>query len=235
MRIASLGLVIVIACNGDKPAPRPAAVGSAAVEVITPTAPPPASTAVSPARIDAFWSWFRDHAAELRAVKDLEKTMGTVSLEIAKVNPDVFGEIGAQGDDRLLVLSADGRSELFGIVQAMFAARPTVPGWKIVAFRQRDPGMQIAMGKTQLDAQVIKFTAKPGDGGKLDVQVFVPGAATVDEMRQVGFVVMDHTVGEFDMGTKVGNVDFAPIKDAPATAKPLAEMPALVDALPATH
>jgi hypothetical protein len=38
-------------------------------------------------------------------------------------------------------------------------------------------------------------------------------------------------LGEYDMETKIGGIEFAALDAAPASAKPLTELPAMVDAL----
>ena len=170
------------------------------------------------------------HAAELRAEKNIEATMEKISAELDKVDAGVFAEIGADHDNRTLVLSVDGKKDLFPIVQKVYAARPTVPGWTILAFRQRDSGFAIEMQGKKIEPSTVKFVATP-NGGKLDVQVFLPRFADHDQMAQIGFVMLDHSVGEYDMETKIGGIEFSPLEQAPATAKPLVELGAAVDAL----
>jgi hypothetical protein len=184
--------------------------------------------------IVTFWTWFAQHAAELKAEPDLQKAMERISDETAKIDPDLIGEVALEGNTRQLVLSADGKRELFPKVQAVYAARPGhIDGWSVIAFRPRDKaidGMTIDMGKHTVEAKQVKFVAEPADH-KLDVVVYIPHFTTVDEMGSLGFILLDHTVGEYDMETKIGGVDFASLDDAPKTAKPLNELPAAVDAL----
>ena len=74
-----------------------------------------------------FWAWFQKSAPALRRERDLQRVMETISEQIEKVHPGVIAEIGSSGEDRELVISADGRRELFPVVQEIYAARPTVP------------------------------------------------------------------------------------------------------------
>ena len=185
-------------------------------------------------RIAAFWKWFAEHAPALKAEPDLQKVMETVSNETEKIDPGLIGEIAVDGDKRQLVLSADGNRELFPLVQATYAARPAqLEGWSVVAFRPRakaNDGMTIELAGNKITPRDVKFVATPTEH-KLDVVVFIPGFTTVDEMGSLGFVLLDHAVGEYDMETKIAGVDFAGLDKAPASAKPLTELPAQVDAL----
>jgi hypothetical protein len=202
--------------------------------VLPVTAPTGTSAAAPASRVATFWAWFTDHAAALRAEKDLRKTMTEISDELEKASPGVFAEIGGDGDNRTLVLSVDGKKDLFPQVMELHDARPTVPGWTIVAFRQRakpgDPGLTLEMGDQKIEPGKMKFAGTRA-GAKLDIDVFIPGHATDKEMARIGFVILDHVVGEYDMETKIGGIEFAPLDKAPAGAKPLTELPAMVDAL----
>ena len=187
------------------------------------------------ARVTGFWTWFVEHAQELRVEKDGVKAMQRIGDELAKIDSDLIAEIGVNGETRELVISADGHKELFPRVQEVYAARPAhVEGWAIVAFRQRDPrldGMSIELNGKAITAKDLKFVATPVDG-KLDIQVFIPGFTTNEEMGTLAYVILDHTIGEYDMETKIGVIDLAAIDNAPSTARPLDQLPAAVDALP---
>jgi hypothetical protein len=184
--------------------------------------------------VAAFWKWFVEASAGLRA-GDARETMNRISDELKKIDQGVFAEIRIQGEDRTLVITADGNRKLFPIVEEIFAARPTVAGWDIVAFRQRakdgEPALRVEMSGKKLDAENVKFVGKSGGELKLDIDVFMPGFTNEKDMAQVGYVLLDHVVGEYDMETKIGAITFAPIAKAPDAAKPLKDLPAIVDAL----
>lgn len=212
-------LVLGGACGGKKEDKGP------------PPAEPAASTTPAPEKAAAFWKWFSAHAADLQKDPNMQATMETISAELGKVYPGVFVEIGKDGEELTLVLSVDGIKKLFPDVQALYAARPTVPGWKIVAFRQRDAGFTVEMNGIKIEPKTVKFVGEPA-GGKLDITVYLPGYKQGDNnLGQIGFILLDHTIGEYDMETKIGGIDFAALDKAPAQAKPLTDLPAMVDAI----
>ncbi|HMF40296.1 MAG TPA: hypothetical protein VKQ32_06365 [Polyangia bacterium] len=191
----------------------------------------PTSTRATPpseADIATFWAWFQKNAAALRADQNLRRTMGTISDELEKLDAGVIAEIGELRESRELVISADGKRALFPAVQQIYSARPQVPGWTIVAFRQRAKPMVIEMNGKRLDPKSMKVVAAR-DGDKLDIEVFVPGFTTLEDLGAASFVVLDHLLGEYDMETKIGGIEWAAIEKAPASAHPLAELPALLD------
>lgn len=206
------------------------AVGASADPVPAPRPAPAAAPAPTGATAQ-FWAWFGKHAAELHAEKDLRHVMETISDQLDKTHPSVVAEIGSAGAERTLVLSADGDRRLFPVVQELHAARPTVAGWKIVAFRPRGGGLQvIKMNGAKLDPRKLKFVGSR-DGDRLSIVVFVPGFTTLERLGPLGFLALDHLVGEYDMETKIGGIEFAALKQAPPKARPLSELPAMVDGL----
>jgi hypothetical protein len=187
------------------------------------------AAAADSATIAAFWAWFQKNATALHADKDLQRAVETISEALEKVHPGVFAEIGTSRKDRQLVISVDGKRELFPVVQAIYAVRPKIPGWTIVAFRPRsDPGFVIEMNGKKLDPKTMKVTAA-SDGQKLDINVFVPGFTTLEDLGQASFIVLDHLVGEYDMETRIGGIEWAAIERAPATARSLVDLPAILD------
>jgi hypothetical protein len=183
--------------------------------------------------IDGFWRWFVANASELSADPDGDAVCDAISGELAKVHEGLVGELSrGPHSDPTLIISANGNRALFPFVERVFTARPAVPGWEILAFRppatEGDLGV-INMDGHELDTKLIRFVAWPVDG-KLEVDVYVPGYTDEDEtIGAMGFIALDHTVGEYAMETRVGGISWYPIEDAPETARPLAE---LVAALP---
>ncbi len=220
--ILALGLG---ACGGKKDDKVPPAASA------TPVATTPTPTTPTANGATAFWKWFTDHATELHKTTDLRAVMESISAELEKAYPGVFAEIGKNGDELMLVISADGIKKLFPQVQEVYAARPTVPGWKIVAFRQRDAGFAIEMEGKKIEPKTVKFVGTPGEG-KLDLDVYLPGFKKDDEeMKKIGFIILDHVIGEYDMETKIGGIEFGALETAPAAAKSLTELPAMVDSI----
>ena len=248
-RLASCVLVMVLAaaCRDRPPPPQSSSASTTSASTFSvasaPTAPSgeselgecPAEEPDTRAAIATFWTWFGAHAKALHDDPDLRATMQTISDQLDKIECDVFAEIAQQADTRTLVLTADGKKEHFPLIKDIYAARADAAGWKVVAFRQRTPpaeAMPIEIDGKTLDPKTMKFTAKK-NGDKLDIVVFVPGFTTIDDLGSGAFVVLDHTVGEYDLETKIGAIDWQSTKKAPADARPLVELPKMVDeALP---
>lgn len=186
-----------------------------------------------PAGDDAFWAWFSEHANAL-AKSELGEARDQVQHELDVNEPGVSAEMTTEVGVRVLVLSADGDQAVFPRVKQVFAARPKVPGWKIVAFRQRQSGhiATLVAGDKKLAPLDMRYVATPA-GDKLDLVAFVPGYAGNDKVvGSLAFSALDYVVGEYDVETKLAAIKLLPLDQAPPAAHPIAELPAELDKLP---
>jgi hypothetical protein len=183
---------------------------------------------------EAFWKWFTTNSPSLSKEPKPIDVMNRIQEQLNKGHPGVLAEIGSTKERRKLVLTADGDRKIFPIIQRLYASRPTVEGWDVVAFRPRDiNALTIEMNGQKLDPRAVRYRAQRS-GDQLDVEVFVPGYVEGDKtMAQMAFIALDHTLGEYDVETKVAGIKLLPIERADATARPLAQLPAEIDALPA--
>jgi hypothetical protein len=212
----------LVACNQSAAPPAPASIVAAKLA--------PASEATA-----QFWSWFTVNASRL-ASGDLEKAMVEINDHLEPTHRGIFVEIGAGEHVRTLVITADGNRDYFPLVQKVFDVRPaSIPGWKIVAFRQRDAApFTIELGGLKLDPKDLRFVAGAGASGKIDLDVFVASYTDTPELKQALYIVLDHTLGEFDMETKIGGIDFHALSEAGSSARPLLELPRVLDAVVTT-
>ena len=183
-----------------------------------------------PADAARFWAWFARHAEALRADADLRRSLDRINAELARVHDGVFAEISPGRGEHTLALTADGVIDLFPVVLAIHGARPELAGWRIVAFRQRTDVAHLVItmdGLTLAPPKMKVVVARAGD--RLELTLFVPGFTSAEAMARPLYVVLDHAIGEYDLATKVGTVDFADLDDAPPSARSLLELPALFD------
>lgn len=93
-------------------------------------------TPISPE--DEFWKWFESNSNSLKNLKrNHTKIIESLHSELSKVSEGLTFEIGskeAYGND--FIVSADGIPERFSSVVRLAGAAPSLPGWRIVAFRQ---------------------------------------------------------------------------------------------------
>jgi len=219
-------LCAVLALVGCKKSPEPVVL------------PPPPVEVASPAAAPAFWTWVGAHVDALKAVKTgHEPVTEELARELEKIAPGLVFELGVGNGVLELIISADGRKALFPVVTKLVDAAPQLPDLKVVAFRPRRAmeGFSMQVRDTTLAGKDLWFVAgeDPSRKGMLGVDVFIVGMrGEHDEaLENAAFMMLEGTVGEFDLETKIGEVQFKP---APGKLelplKPLKELPATVDA-----
>lgn len=186
----------------------------------------------------AFWTWFAAHSEELaKVVNGREPVCRTLAAELTKVEKGLTWEFGPTKDGvREFTISADGAKELFRRVKAVIAAAPALPAWKLVAFRQRKSidKMTMEVDGARCDVGQILFRAAR-EGAKVGVEVYVPGMTPKNEKAVMtqGFILLDYSVGEVGVETRIGSIEFLPLTDKVNVKglRPLPELAAEVDRL----
>lgn len=185
---------------------------------------------------ERFWEWFQRHEREIRSVKNgSEPIVSQLATAIKKVHPSLVFEAGkAQDGVHEFIVSADGIRELIPKVESLVAAAPPMDGWRVLAFRQRHHGGAIRMGDRTISPDSIFYEATPNDG-KLDLNLYIEGLDSSNRkpLIQCCFLLLDAQVGEYDVMTRIGQLDFKPLAEVDGRQKPLTALPEEIDRLKA--
>lgn len=217
----------------------PALLLSVGLAVGSVQAAPPVAV-VPPTPEQTFWRWFQAHARQVATIHSgkepiadelaqrLEEFQSGLSYEVS--GPDKKG-------DRELVISADGIRERFPAVQRLVSAAPVIPGWRIVAFRQRHPE-SVKLGDRVITPKDFWIRVSNRDDGRVDLTPFAQVTSEADqtELDQALFLMLDSVLGEYDTETYVAGLDpVEPLVGDGGTVapdlRPLTDLPAIVDAL----
>jgi hypothetical protein len=183
-----------------------------------------------------FWRWFQEHETRLFAFeRDQKATFARLGKALDKVHGDLTFEFGPVHDGvREFVISAAGIKAAFPAVIALAAAAPPLPRWRITPFRPRRTVISdLKFGDKLLRSAQIAFVAEP-DGDKVGLRIFIQGFAPTAEhhYEQMGYLMLDEAIGEYDMETKVGFVEFWPLREPRIPAlRPLEELGHAIDQL----
>lgn len=208
---------------------------------------PPAPGDDQALRIETFWQWFNENEDQLFNIK-LDETgyvadehMATIVLlgeACAKIHEDLSVEIenaGASGI-RKLVISANGLTEVFPVVEEVVDRSRTPSRWEVVKYRQRQERINaLSLKGHTLKPQDIRFAVARHKGtGQFGVYIFIPGfnEAELDIWRHLGFIFLDLALGEFDVATKLTSVEFGEMDSMPhANRLTIGELPTVFDYL----
>lgn len=133
---------------------------------------------------------------------------------------------------REYVISAGGIRNSFHAVEALAEGAPDLPRWKITKYRPRRPDLgRLQIGEQMIDPQDVEF-ALDRDGDRVGLFLFIDGYSESNSKLwgQVGFLFLDVALGEYDVETKVGHIDFKPYAfKTELERRPLTELPAHFD------
>jgi hypothetical protein len=194
--------------------------------------------AMSALAIQSFWHWFRDREHDLFYLeRDRERVFADLSAALRPIHPDLVFEFSMEHNgQREFVISAGGLKAAFPAVMALAAAAPTLPRWKVVAFRQSRGLGAVQFGGTVIRGEDLRVLADPAVG-KVDVDLLIPNYRPTPQSvyEQIGFLLMDQALGEYIVATCIGGVGFASLPSVvPDRAITLTELAELAHRVAAT-
>ncbi len=178
-----------------------------------------------------FWTWFAENEQRLRtAVKEDARAVvenDPMNAELDRIHPSLLFELSEAPDGKHeLIISADGDHNAFPAVEALVQAAPTLEHWSVTAFRQpsADLNFELAMGEIVLSPQTVLYRSAP-DGDKLAITIYLPGdVSKTDAGKMASFLLLDHILGEYDVETQLGAIDWAVLPSEPGDLAPLAKL-----------
>lgn len=196
-------------------------------------------------RAEVFWQWFAKNESTLSNYasdsKSAERAISLVAKELNKVHPLAFEFGGGSGDKLDFTISADGMKKDFPTVAALCKAAPQLPRWNIVAFRQRkeESGGVIHTHGVSVNIDECAFSAERTEEGMVDLVLYMKGLTqdTYEAYGSAGFLILDSMLGEFDVTTKVGAIEFEVLTDETMREKkltPLRELRRIFDGMQTT-
>jgi hypothetical protein len=175
-----------------------------------------------------FWAWFAKEADRLKQ-GDPVKSLNKIGQKLNQAHPGLRVGIQLEQDSEAwrLDVSCEGVAELIPLVQQVTAAAPRIPGWTIAAFRQPMQGIAVQTPFGEVSPEAARFSGV-WQGEKFDVALYLGQSdGPLSEVRlPIAFMLMDHTIGEYLVMTKIGEVHAHPADAAPPSARPLTELAA---------
>jgi hypothetical protein len=163
-----------------------------------------------------FWRLFTELAPRLAELTTAEDPIyDRLLAQLHRVDPGLFIEVSADSDERELVITADGNSELFALADAVVAAAPRLQGWNILALKPRlgFPESVTWEGVLINIADVVFDPITPEDSNELVLQLFVPGIneQEVDSAHNALMRALDHALGEREFAASVQYTEVVPL------------------------
>lgn len=183
-----------------------------------------------------FWSWFQKSEDRLfHFERDQEAIFDELSRQMAAVDPNLTFEFSPVLEDgrREFVISAGGIKDSFPAVEALAAKAPALPRWTWVKFRPRR-GFAVAMrlDDQEISTDQVRYVMFK-DGDLIGLLLFIEGFNDTQKtaFHQIGYLFLDHFLGEFDVETRVGFIEISSNDNEYfSQSRPLADLPEQFDA-----
>lgn len=184
-----------------------------------------------------FWKWLASHRSEIhaeikgpRAGTRQHWSVDELGRRLLKVDQGLVHEIGMADSTTIeLIVSADGIKSVFPAVIELVKSAPTLPGFKITAFRPRCAGdFQLSIAGNKITDDLLTYKIYK-NGNFFGIELFIDIELDQREQNMVGFLSLDQHLGEFDVATGFEWIEF--ITGKPAGAQSITSLSQEFDAL----
>jgi len=169
-----------------------------------------------------FWDWFQSKEGQKVLFKfkrgpsaDTSAASTAVGNALMKVHKDLVWSLTPVGEDGTggeFEVSAGGLRALIPVVEELVAAAPQMAAWEVFAFKQPIEGFCLTTSDDDegIDASNVMVAASETQGGVYDVDVYLPTPAGTlqNTINELGFIVLDHALGEYIVMTRLHRVNF---------------------------
>ncbi len=188
------------------------------------------------AKIKAFWDWFEANEADYFHLKlndpNQEHLFDQMLRELRKLDEHLAFELSMPLEDgrRELVLTAQGMKASFPLVFEMQKQAPALDHWMVVPLKPRlGQDLMLNIGDVEFGFDDMFFRwAKDGDF--IALQVHLRGAFPENLRIQLGFLMLDVLLGEYDVATRIGHLEFVQLEEKEVeNLSTIRDLPGLID------
>lgn len=161
-----------------------------------------------------FWAELKKIESKLTDPnQDLYELIQELNKKVKDYNSGLVTEISVLKDGkRNVVISADGISDMFPVVETLVSAAPKFDNINVIAFRPRKPGFKnhgIKYRGIELNSGNVSFIAAKRDGC-FDLALFHPEYEGENKEAAIGasYILLDAMLGEYDVVKGIRYIDF---------------------------
>ncbi|MGG3580893.1 hypothetical protein AAXE64_29335 [Priestia megaterium] len=184
-----------------------------------------------------FWSWFEKNSEDYFQLDEnnYDLLFNKLGLQLSKYHKDLTFEFSMEMNQgkREFIISAEGMVSAFPAVIKLVEEAPSLEKFNVVAFRQRqDSEQEIYFEDIVLNTEDIFFTYREDKQMDcLDIVIYIKGYSEEnDQFIAAAFIMLDSLIGEYDVGVKLGEINFEPYQEE-KEAEPILNLVSLVDKL----
>ena len=160
-----------------------------------------------------FWNWFQDNKIKLeefiRSNSNDYSLYTELTNQLKAYNENVIPELTIDtSDNHVLIISCDGRRDGIEYVERLYDAKPPIDKWVVQKYRAPGHVIELNYGGLEFksnDVRVRYFLANDF----YNIELFIKGYNDSDDRyKSLAFLYLDHLVGEYNVMTKIGDIEF---------------------------
>lgn len=184
--------------------------------------------------ITKFWQLFARRHAALAQIDSADDPVYDELLEqLQQIDEGLFFEFSAEPGDCELIITAEGNSDLFDLVDSIVDAAPPTDGWTFIALKPK-----LGFPETvQWDGYVINIAEVRFESlcdpetGEFGVRLLVPGLSEehTEDAHNALLRALDHALGERAFAETIQFTDVAPLETATGKSIALTDLEQFIE------
>lgn len=161
-----------------------------------------------------FWDWFFENEPTFYYGTDNEDLRDEIfkklKKKIEKINEYLTFAISPiqEGEQRSLVISADGMKDGFEAVLDLVKAAPDHPNWKIIPFRERLNKDDLAINYGGYNVGYTDIYFRYVNEEKFGIELNIRDYEGTGKEQNAIYVLLDSLLGEYDTVTEIDWIDW---------------------------
>ena len=151
--------------------------------------------------MDGFWQYFQKRESELAKIDTADHPVYDELLEkLQSIDSGLWFEFHTEPGRNELIITADGCTSLFPLVEEVVSAAPNIPGWTIIPLKPKSGFPKTAHWKNlKITISDVVFDPLECEGSDdLGIRIFVPGirSENIEDAHNAILRAIDHGLGE---------------------------------------
>lgn len=162
---------------------------------------------------NTFWDWFQINSPKLE--RFLKSDLSDFSMfhiltdKIKSYSDLLIPEMTIDNDGNyVLIISCEGMPDGIPFVEKLADSAPIIPNWKIQKYRSAREPQDLNYQGLNFKFSDIKINHSVNDK-KIDIDVYIKDYDKSDNRYlTLAFLYLDHTLGEYNVMTMIGEINF---------------------------
>ena len=183
--------------------------------------------------ITEFWRCFAEHRLELKRIESADDPAYDVVLQaLQQIDDGLYFEFCSTPGTNELIVTAEGKKELFPLVEEIVREAPHIDDWQVFALKPKR-GFPVTTRWEQTKLLIGDVVVLPvfRETGEMALRLYIPGLSekNQEDIHNALLRVLDSGLGERRFAECIEATWVYPLSDAPSQAFPLSDLDDYLD------